>query len=138
MWPLKPGACFMNCAEGARGGALGKKIDICLTHRRASVNVFQNLMTRPARASQRPRATGGVGGGAKRKGDQVIENKQFREIALFRSPMISRTYDPRREPARFVLRKIAFAFAVFPARRGPKRNGREIDGGSRGGWRATL
>jgi hypothetical protein len=43
--------------------------------------------------------------------------------------MISRTYGQHRETARFVWRKMAFAFAVFPVRRGPKRKDREIDGG---------
>jgi hypothetical protein len=43
--------------------------------------------------------------------------------------MISRTYDPRRETARFVRRKIAFAFAVFSGSSRPKRKDREMNGG---------
>src|SRR6185437_10308271 len=40
-----------------------------------------------------------VGGdGAKRNGAEVIENKQFREMAHFAPPMISRTYAPVAKP----------------------------------------
>jgi hypothetical protein len=35
----------------------------------------------------------GVGGGAKPKGGQLIENKQFGETGRFRASMISSTYD---------------------------------------------
>jgi hypothetical protein len=50
---------------------------------------------------------------AKQKGDQPIENKQYDEILDFVPPMISMTYDQRREAFRFVWRKIPFVFAVF-------------------------
>jgi hypothetical protein len=35
---------------------------------------------------------------AKRKGGQVIENKQSREMTDFAPPMISKTYDPVAKP----------------------------------------
>jgi hypothetical protein len=66
---------------------------------------------------------------AKRKGGQVIENKQLREMVHFARPMISRTYDQRRETARFARRKESFAFAGFSASSRPKTQGSEIDGG---------
>jgi hypothetical protein len=66
---------------------------------------------------------------AKRKGGQVIENKQLREMAHFAPPMISRTYDQRRETVRFARRKEAFPFAGFSASSRPKTQGNEIDGG---------
>jgi hypothetical protein len=50
--------------------------------------------------------------------------------------MISRAYGQRRETARFVWRKIAFAFADFSASSWPKRQDREINGGFRA--RAAL
>jgi hypothetical protein len=37
-------------------------------------------------------AGGDLGGGAKRNGVEVVENKQFREILHFAPPMISRAY----------------------------------------------
>jgi hypothetical protein len=47
----------------------------------------------------------------------------------FRAPMISTAYEPHRETARFVWRKIAFAFACFGLVVAPRGKGREIDGG---------
>jgi hypothetical protein len=55
---------------------------------------------------------GACGETAKQKGGQGVENKQSREIARFRAPMMSMTYAPRGETFRFVWRKIRFAFAV--------------------------
>jgi hypothetical protein len=66
---------------------------------------------------------------AKRKGGQAIENKQLREMVHFVPPMISRTYDQRRETARFARRKEAFAFAGFSASSSPKTQRSEINGG---------
>jgi hypothetical protein len=65
----------------------------------------------------------------KRKGGQVVENKQSREITRFRAPMISRTYDQRRETIRFARRKESFAFAGFSASSRPKTQVSEINGG---------
>jgi hypothetical protein len=45
---------------------------------------------------------------AKRKGGQAIENKQFCEMVHFAPVMIPRTYDQRRETARFARRKDPF------------------------------
>ena len=77
---------------------------------------------------------------AKRKGGQAIENKQFCEMAHFALPMISRTYDQRRETARFARRKNPFAFAGFSASSRAKTQGSEISGGfgARGGRCASL
>src|SRR6516162_2302115 len=66
---------------------------------------------------------------AKRKGGQAIENKQLREMVHFAPPMISRTYDQRRETARFARRKNPFVFAGFSASSRPKTQGSEINGG---------
>jgi hypothetical protein len=66
---------------------------------------------------------------AKRKAGQAIENKQLCEMAHFAPPMISRTYDQRRETARFARRKEAFAFAGFSASSRPQTQGSEINGG---------
>jgi hypothetical protein len=70
-----------------------------------------------------------LAGGAKLKVGQVIENKQFREMHRFRAPMISMAYDQGRETARFVWRKFLSLSPFCLPRRGPKRNGREINGG---------
>jgi hypothetical protein len=43
---------------------------------------------------------GGWREGAKRKGGQVIENKQFREMHRFRARMISMAFDQSRETAK--------------------------------------
>jgi hypothetical protein len=67
--------------------------------------------------------------GAKRKGGQAIENKQFSEMPRFRAPMISRTYGQRRETARFARRKNPLAFAGFSASSRSKTQWREINGG---------
>jgi hypothetical protein len=66
---------------------------------------------------------------AKRKCGQAIENKQFCEMVHFAPPMISRTYDQRRETARFARRKESFAFAGFSASSTPNTQGGEINGG---------
>jgi hypothetical protein len=66
---------------------------------------------------------------AKRKGGQAVENKQVCEMAYFAPPMISRTYDQRRETVRFARRKEAFAFAGFSASSRAKTQGSEINGG---------
>jgi hypothetical protein len=50
---------------------------------------------------------------ANRKGGQVIENKQFREMPRFRTPMISMTYDRRGETIRFAWRNRPFSLACF-------------------------
>jgi hypothetical protein len=47
----------------------------------------------------------------------------------FAPPMISRTYDQRRETARFARRKESFVFAGFSASSRPKTQGSEINGG---------
>jgi hypothetical protein len=75
---------------------------------------------------------------AKRKWGQVVENKQFCEMARFAPSMISTTYDAARETARFARRKEAFNFAGFPPRRGPKRKGAKStadSGRARRKWR---
>ena len=66
---------------------------------------------------------------AKRKGDQAIENKQVCEMVHFAAPMISRTYDQRRETARFARRKESFRFPWFSASSRAKTQGSEISGG---------
>jgi hypothetical protein len=66
---------------------------------------------------------------AKRKGGQAIENKQVCEMVHFAPPMISRTYDPRRETARFARRKEAFRFCRFSASSRAKTQRSEINGG---------
>jgi pyruvate/2-oxoglutarate dehydrogenase complex dihydrolipoamide acyltransferase (E2) component len=66
---------------------------------------------------------------AKRKRGQAIENKQLREMVHFAPPMNSRTYDQRRETARFPQRKESFASAGFSASSRPKTQGSEINGG---------
>jgi hypothetical protein len=60
---------------------------------------------------------------AKQKGGQPIENKQYDEILDFVPPMISMTYDQRRESLSFRLAKDSFRFRCFWASRRPKRNG---------------
>jgi hypothetical protein len=65
----------------------------------------------------------------KQKAGQAIENKQFCEMTHFAPPMISRTYDQRRETVRFARRKEAFAFAGFSAPSRPNTQGSEISGG---------
>ena len=60
---------------------------------------------------------------AKRKGGQVIENKQSCEMVHFAPPMISTTYDQRRETARFAGRKESLRFAGFSASSRPKTQG---------------
>jgi hypothetical protein len=74
---------------------------------------------------------------AKRKGDQAIENKQVCEMVHFAAPMISRTYDQRRETARFARRKNPFAFAGFSASSRAKTQGSEINGGFGAPWRTS-
>ena len=74
---------------------------------------------------------------AKRKAGQAIENKQLREMVHFAPPMISRTYDQRRETARFARRKESFAFAGFSASSTPKTQGSEINGGFAGSRRTS-
>jgi hypothetical protein len=88
---------------------------------------FSELAARPARRFMR--AGMAVAIHAKRKGGQAIENKQFCEMAYFALPMISRTYDQRRETVRFARRKEAFAFAGFSASSTPNTQGSEINGG---------
>jgi hypothetical protein len=66
---------------------------------------------------------------AKRKGGQAIENKQLCEMVHFAPPMISRTYDQRRETARFARRKNPFAFAGFSASSRSNTQGSEINDG---------
>jgi hypothetical protein len=68
---------------------------------------------------------------AKRKGGQVIENKQLREMAYFAPPMISRTYDQRRETACFARRRNPFVFAGFSTSSRPQTQGSQINGGFR-------
>ena len=60
---------------------------------------------------------------------QAIENKQLREMAHFAPPMISMTYDQRRETARFARRKNPFVFAGFSASSTPNTQRSEINGG---------
>jgi hypothetical protein len=66
---------------------------------------------------------------AKRKADQAIENKQVCEMIHFAPPMISTTYDQRRETARFARRKESFRFCRFSASSTAKTQGSEINGG---------
>jgi hypothetical protein len=61
---------------------------------------------------------------AKQKRGQPIENKQSREIAPFALPMISMTYDPRRETFPFAYAQYSFRFRGLRPGRGPKRSGR--------------
>jgi hypothetical protein len=69
--------------------------------------------------------------GVKRKGDQVIENKQSREATDLAPPMISMAYEQVAKPFVSLSEMNPRAFAGFPARPGPKRKDREIDGGLR-------
>jgi hypothetical protein len=105
----------------------GKTIDFFLTDRRASVTVFQNWRQGRLAVSCRPGWR--LRFHAKRKRGQAIENKQFCEMVHFAPVMISRTYDPRRETARFARRKNPFAFAGFSASSTAKAQGSEINGG---------
>ena len=66
--------------------------------------------------------------GAKRKGVKPLKTN-MREMVHFVPPMISRTYDQRRETARFARQKESFAFAGFSASSRPKTQGSEINGG---------
>jgi hypothetical protein len=79
---------------------------------------FSELTARPARRFVR--AGMAVVIHAKRKAGQIIENKRVCEMAYFVPIMISRTYDQRRETARFARRKNPFVFAGFSASSTPK------------------
>jgi hypothetical protein len=82
-----------------------------LTNRLASDTVFQ----KPAASSARRF----IGAGttlairAKRKADQVIENKQSRAMTDFAPPMISRTYERVAKPLVSLGERNPFTFAVF-------------------------
>jgi hypothetical protein len=95
---------FEDGGKTARsGGALGKKVGILLTSRRAFVTVFQNIATSPRRRRLSAQATcraweSALAIRAKPKWNQVIENKQFREMIDFAAPMMSMTYDPVAKP----------------------------------------
>jgi len=87
---------------------------------------FAERNGRPARASYE--ALGGAGVGAlairaKRKRDQVIENKQSGEMTDFAPPVIPRTYDPAAKRLVSFGEMNPFVFADVPPGRGPKRNG---------------
>jgi hypothetical protein len=88
---------------------------------------FSELTARPARRFMGPGWR--LRFHAKRKGGQALENKQLREISPFAPPMISRTYDQRRETARFARRKESFVFAGSSAPSRPKTQGSEVNGG---------
>jgi hypothetical protein len=89
---------------------------------------FSELTARPARRFMRAGMALAIH--AKRKGGQAIENKQLREMVHFAPPMISRTYDQRRETARFARRKESFRFCRFFRLVEAQDEGSEINGGS--------
>jgi hypothetical protein len=64
---------------------------------------------------------------AKRKEDQVIENKQSRAMTDFAPPMISRTYErvakPLVSPAKGILSLLLFSAASRPRTQGPRNPG---------------
>jgi hypothetical protein len=101
-----------------------------LPKRLASGSVFQKA------ATARPElvigaGNRGFGDGAKRNRVQVIENKQFRAMSHFAPPMISMAYARVAKPFVSLGEMNPSASAGFPPHRGPKRDGREIDGGLR-------
>jgi hypothetical protein len=120
-------------------GQPGHTTDILLTNRWVPVTVFQNCRGRVGSRASSARAIRGLGGGgsqalairAKRKGDQVVENKQFREMSDFAPPIISRTYDPVAKPSVSFgeMNSSAFAWFFRPSR--PERKDRETNRGFR-------
>jgi hypothetical protein len=66
---------------------------------------------------------------ANRKGGQVIENKQLREMAHFVPLMISMAYNRLAKPLVSLGERNPFAFAGFSASSRPKTQGSEINGG---------
>jgi hypothetical protein len=59
---------------------------------------------------------------AKRKGTQVIENKELKELRRFRTPMISMAYDGAAKTASFrQAKRVLSLFAGFSALSGRKR-----------------
>jgi len=81
---MDPPGRFLPAARAVEGRGHRQKTDICLTNRPGLATVFQNSAARPARRFMGP--DGALTIRAKRNGDQVIENKQFREMARF-APM---------------------------------------------------
>ena len=124
-----------RAAETLRGlrprtaGALDKKPTISCQSGLARGIVFQKG------ATARSEVVIGAGdrgfSGAKRNGVEGIENKRFRVMPHFAPLMISRAYACVAKPFVSLGEMKSFDFAGFPPRRGPKRNGREIDGGLR-------
>jgi hypothetical protein len=92
-----------------RWGARGENINICLTRRSASDTVFQKVTGKLATMSHRRGGTA-IANRANREGDQVIENKQFCEMAHFAAQMISIAYAERAK--RFISLKRNEPFGV--------------------------
>jgi hypothetical protein len=100
-------------AKARRSGdeAPGKTIDFFLTDRQAFATVFQNL--RQGRLAVSVAGMARLRFHAKRKGGQVIENKELCEMAYFSPLMISTTYGLAHETVRFARRKESFRFCRF-------------------------
>jgi hypothetical protein len=108
-------------------GVLGEKIEHCLDGAAGVFYCFSEIKAKPdSRFSWAARRRSQF---AKRNGGQGIENKQFREMAHFVHPMISKTYDQGAKPIVSLCEMKPFAFAGFSGSPKPKTKWREIDRG---------